>query len=100
MLIGGFARLDAQWFGMHLLHRPHRQDQVGRPPPSRRLLRAWDNSLRQAFAIARDFARRRDPQPVAVLDDVTDGVAKGAQAKWLADNEGVHRDGKDERVFA
>ena len=38
--------------------------------------------------------------PIAVADDVADGVAESAQAEWLADDEGVRRDRKDQGIFS
>src|ERR1700740_1526755 len=35
-----------------------------------------------------------------MLHDVTDGIAEGAQPKRLNNDEGMHRDRKDKRVFA
>jgi hypothetical protein len=35
-----------------------------------------------------------------VADDVADGVAESAQTERLADDEGVHRDREDQRVFS
>ena len=45
--------------------------------------------------MARDLAGRGDPQPIAVADDLADGVAERAQAEGLADDEAVHRDRED-----
>src|SRR4029077_15524190 len=71
------------------------------PGPGRHaLLRSWDCAFRQALAMARDLAGRGDPQPIAVAEDVADGVAESAQAERLADDEGVHRDREDQRVFS
>ena len=39
--------------------------------------------------------RGGDPQPIAVADDLADGVAERAQAEGLADDEAVHRDRED-----
>jgi hypothetical protein len=74
---------------------------ANRPGPgSHALLRSQDRALWQALAIARDRAGRGDPQPIAVADDVADGVAERAQTERLADDERVHRDREDQRVFS
>src|SRR6266478_669545 len=64
------------------------------------LIRSWDRAFREAFAITRDLAGSGDPQLIATMHDVADGVAEGAQAKRLADDEGVDGHRKDQRVFA
>src|SRR6516164_2639310 len=64
------------------------------------LIRARHRALRQARAITRDLAWCRDPQRIAVIHDVADRVTKRAQSERLADDEGMHRDGENERVFA
>jgi hypothetical protein len=67
------------------------------PGPGRHaLLRSRGCAFRQALAIARDVAGTGDPQPIAVAD----GVAERVQTERLADDERVHRDREDQRVFS
>src|SRR5215472_1845559 len=73
------------------------RDSGCRHPP---LIRDLDRSSWQAFAVACDLAGCGDPQPVAMAQDVANGVAESAQAERLADDEGMHRNRKDQRVFA
>src|SRR5204863_7444067 len=44
------------------------------------VLGAGHGAFGEGLAVARDFARRGDPQRVAMSHDVAHGIAKGAQA--------------------
>jgi len=69
---------------------PNRDDTSGI-----RLIRPRNGTPGQAFAIARDCAGGRDPHCIAMAHDMANRVTEGAQAKRLADDEGVHRDRED-----
>src|SRR5215469_7734246 len=64
------------------------------------LIRAWDRSFWQAFAVACNLAGRGDPQPITMPYDVSDGIPEGAQAERLANDERMQRNREHKRVFA
>ena len=88
-----------------LLPRAPNKKQAGRRPKLARRRRQKfhlprSGAARSQLAIARDLAGCGDPQPIAMAHDVANGIAESAQAKGLADDERMHRDREDQRVFA